>query len=216
MAVMTSSQDRDLQNAHRQRAWRKQAPTYDRLIGWWERRMFGEEHRPWACARAEGRVLEVAVGTGLNLPFYDAGLDVVGIDLSPDMLALARRRAHEIGADVDLREGDAHALGFADESFDSVVCTFSLCNIPDTDQALAEMHRVLRPGGRLILLDHVRSSVSLVRWLQKALESLTLRIDGDHLTRRPSESVERHGFEIIERDRFALGVVERLVAAKTT
>ena len=124
------------QNAQRKRAWRKQAPSYDRLIGWWERRFFGEDNRPWACSRAEGRVLEVAVGTGLNLPFYDAGLDVVGIDLSPDMLAIARRRALEAGQDVDLREGDAHDLDFEDASFDSVVCTFSLCNIPDVDQAL--------------------------------------------------------------------------------
>ncbi|MGH3474221.1 MAG: class I SAM-dependent methyltransferase [Aeromicrobium sp.] len=216
MAVMTtSSHDRELQNAQRKRAWRKQAPSYDRLIGWWERRFFGEDNRPWACSRADGKVLEVAVGTGLNLPFYDAGLDVVGIDLSPDMLAIARQRALETRQDVDLREGDAHELEFADASFDSVVCTFSLCNIPDVDRALGEMHRVLRPGGKLILVDHIRSSNKPVLWVQKVAELVTLRIDGDHLTRRPSLSVEQHGFEITERERFARGVVERLVATKS-
>ena len=211
-----SRDDRELQNAQRKRAWRKQADSYDRLIGWWERRMFGEDNRPWACGRADGKVLEIAVGTGLNLPFYDPGLDVVGVDLSPDMLAIARQRAVDDGRDVDLREGDAHDLDFEDGSFDSVVCTFSLCNIPDTDRALGEMHRVLRPGGRLILVDHIRSSVKPILWVQKILELVTLRIDGDHLTRRPSLSVERHGFEITERERFARGVVERLVATKTT
>ncbi len=210
-----SRDDREQANALRKRAWRKQADSYDRLIGWWERRMFGEDNRPWACSRAEGKVLEVAVGTGLNLPFYDAGLSVVGIDLSPDMLAIARRRALDAGRDVDLREGDAHELAFDDGSFDTVVCTFSLCNIPDTDRALGEMHRVLRPGGRLILVDHIRSSVRPILWLQKVAELLTVRMDGDYLTRRPSLNAERQGFEIAERERFARGVVERLVATKT-
>jgi len=210
-----SRDDREQANALRKRAWRKQADSYDRLIGWWERRMFGEDNRPWACSRAEGKVLEVAVGTGLNLPFYDSGLSVVGVDLSPDMLAIARQRALDAGRDVDLREGDAHDLAFDDGSFDTVVCTFSLCNIPDTDRALGEMRRVLRPGGRLILVDHIRSSVRPILWLQKVAELLTVRMDGDYLTRRPSLNAERQGFEITERERFARGVVERLVATKT-
>ena len=217
MGTMSLSRDdREQANALRKRAWRKQADSYDRLIGWWERRMFGEDNRPWACSRAEGKVLEVAVGTGLNLPFYDAGLSVVGIDLSPDMLAIARQRALDAGRDVDLREGDAHDLAFDDGSFDTVVCTFSLCNIPDTDRALGEMRRVLRPGGRLILVDHIRSSVRPILWLQKVAELLTVRMDGDYLTRRPSLNAERQGFEITERERFARGVVERLVATKTS
>ena len=95
------------------------------------------------------------------------------------------------------------------------MCTFSLCNIPDTDRALGEMHRVLRSGSRLILVDHIRSSARPILWVQKVAELVTLRIDGDHLTRRPSLSVEQHGFEITERERFARGVVERLVATKS-
>ena len=209
-----SRDERAKQNARSRKAWRKNADRYDRMIGWWERRMFGEDNRPWACGRADGRVLEVAVGTGLNLPFYDAGVSLVGVDLSPEMLAIARRRADEAGRDVDLREGDAHDLDFEDASFDSVVSTFSLCNIPDVDQAVSEMHRVLRPGGRLILVDHIRSSVKPVLWVQKAAELLTVRMDGDHLTRRPSRNVVRQGFDITESERFAWGVVERLVATK--
>ena len=212
-----SGESREKQNARNKHTWSKQADHYDKQIGWWERRMFGEDHRPWACSRADGKVLEVAVGTGLNLPFYDAGLDVVGIDLSPDMLAIARRRALGAGRDVDLREGDAHDLDFADGSFDTVVSTYSLCNIPDPDRALSEMHRVLRAaGGRLILVDHIGSSVKPILWFQKIVEPLSIRFGGDHLTRRPSQSVERHGFEITERERFARGVVERLVATKTS
>lgn len=209
-----SDHDREQQNARRRRAWDRQASHYDKQIGWWERRLFGEDHRPWACSRAQGDVLEIAVGTGLNLPFYDAARSVVGIDLSPAMLEIARRRALEIGRDVGLREGDAHQLTFDDGSFDSVVCTFSLCNVPDPDRALSEMNRVLRDGGRLILVDHIRSTSRPILWLQKVVELVSIRLDGDHMTRRPSEKVEQHGFLITERDRFRWGIVERLVAVR--
>lgn len=213
---MQHDHDREHENARRRRAWSKQASRYDRQIGWWERKLFGEDHRAWACHRATGDVLEVAVGTGLNLPVYGPDVSLIGIDLSPEMLEIARRRAAEIGRDVDLREGDAHELAFDDASFDSVVCTYSLCNIPDTDRALAEMNRVLRDDGRLLLVDHIRSSSTPLRWLQKAIELVTVRFDGDFMTRRPSEKVERHGFRITESDRFARGIVERLVAVKVS
>lgn len=208
-----SDDDLEQQNALRRRAWNRDADRYDRQIGWWERRVFGEQ-RAWACSQAQGDVLEVAVGTGLNLPYYRDGQSLVGIDLSTAMLDIARRRAREVGREVVLREGDAHQLPFDDASFDAVVCTYSLCNVPDTDRALSEMHRVLRPGGRLVLVDHVRSSVRPVYWLQKAIEVVSIRMDGDHMTRRPGQKVEGHGFQITDRDRFRWGVVERLVAVK--
>ena len=140
--------------------------------------------------------------------------ELTGLDLSPEMLRLARKRAEDMGRAVDLREGDAQQLPFEDESFDSVVCTYSLCCIPDLDRSVAEMNRVLKPGGRLRLLDHIRSSLKPVYWIQKALEIPSRRFQGEHWTRRPLESVERNGFEVRERDRSRLGVVERLSAAK--
>jgi SAM-dependent methyltransferase len=209
-----SSGDLAGENARRKRAWDAQAHRYDEQIGWWERRLLGEGHRPWAAERARGEVLEVAVGTGLNLPLYGPGLKVTGLDLSPDMLAIARRRAAEAGGDVDLREGDAHRLPFADAAFDTVVCTYGLCTIPDDRRAVGEMHRVLRSGGRLVLVDHVRSTIPPVRWFQRGLEVLSVRIDGDRLTRRPAAIVGQFGFDVVERDRFRWGVVERLVAVK--
>jgi ubiquinone/menaquinone biosynthesis C-methylase UbiE len=115
---------------------------------------------------------------------------------------------------VDLQQGDAHHLAFADDSFDAVVCTLSLCNIPDPDQALVEMRRVLRPGGHLVLVDHIRSSRRPIYWLQKLIEVVSVRVDGDYMTRRPAENVERLGFDITERERLRQGIVERLVAVK--
>jgi len=210
-----SDSDREEQNAFRRRIWDRDAAKYDEQIGFCERRILGEGHREWACAHAEGDVLEVAIGTGLNLPHYRADQRVAGIDISGEMLAIARRRATELGRRVELQEGDAHRLPFGDGSFDTVVCTLSLCNIPDTDRALSEMHRVLRPDGRLVLVDHVASTSTPLRWLQKLIEVGSLRFLGDHMTRRPADQLERHGFRITEQERFRAGIVERLVAAKT-
>lgn len=215
MADRSARIDLEKQNARRRRAWDKQAKSYDKQIGWFERHVFGENNRAWVCSRARGDVLEVAIGTGLNLPFYDSGVRLTGIDLSPEMLDIARKRASALGREAVLEEGDAHNLAFVDESFDAIVCTFSLCNIPDVDRAVGEMERVLRPAGRLLLVDHIRSASKPVYWLQKLIELLSVRIDGDYMTRRPSHQVRAHHFEIEEQERFRLGgIVERLSARK--
>jgi ubiquinone/menaquinone biosynthesis C-methylase UbiE len=215
MSERLTDADRATQNARRRRAWDKQAEGYDKQITWFERRVLGEENREWACSRAQGAVLEVAIGTGLNLPFYGTNAKVSGIDLSPAMLEIARKRAAELGREVNLREGDAHDLPFANSTFDTVVSTYSLCNIPDVGRAVGEMKRVLKDGGRLILVDHIRSENRLVLSFQKIIEFVSKRVDGDHMTRRPLEQVTEQGFEIRERDRFRLGgIVERVSAVK--
>jgi ubiquinone/menaquinone biosynthesis C-methylase UbiE len=158
--------------------------------------------------------LEVAIGTGRNLPFYPTGVRLTGVDLSPAMLAVAGDRARAVGREVALREADAQALPFADASFDTVVCTLSLCAIPDDRAAIGEMRRVLRPGGRLLLLDHVGSSRRAVRVVQRLVETVTVRLAGEHFTRRPLPLVAEAGFVIEESERFKAGIVERLVAVK--
>lgn len=198
--------------AHRRRAWAKLAPKYDKQIGFFERRVFGEEQRPWACSQARENTLEVAIGTGLNLAHYPSGIPLTGVDLSPEMLSIAQARADELGRSVQLSEADAQALPFGEATFDTVVCTYGLCNIPDDRRALEEMRRVLRPGGRLILVDHIRSAVKPIFWFQKAGELISIRMDGDHLTRRPSLHVKALNFEVETRERMRWGIVERLVA----
>jgi SAM-dependent methyltransferase len=195
--------------------WDQYSTRYGRRIQRTERLLF-PGGREWACSQASGAVLEVAVGTGLNLPFYPSEATVTGIDLSPGMLAVARDRARTLGLDADLQVGNAEALEFGDSSFDTVLCTISLCNIPDYHAAIAEMYRVLRPGGRLILLDHVASDRWWVLLVQRVLEQVTLRTNGDHQTRRPLPLVAAAGFSIDHSERSRLGWVERLVAAKPT
>jgi ubiquinone/menaquinone biosynthesis C-methylase UbiE len=195
------------------RYWDRQASGYDRSMGFAERRFFAGT-REWVCERAGGDVLEVAVGTGLNLPHYPSDVRLTGVEWSPAMLDLARRRARSLHLDADLRTGDAQALEFADASFDTVVCTFSLCAIPDDRRAVAEMVRVLRPGGLLLLADHVESATWYGRFVQRLIELGSVPCAGEHYRRRPLHHVRDLGLTVEERDRFRLGIIERLAARK--
>lgn len=207
---MASSRDR----AERwQRYWDKHAGNYDREMRFWDRHLFGDS-RAWACSRASGQVLEVAIGTGLNLAAYPRDVTLTGLDLSEEMLAIARTRAAELGRTVTLRQGNAHALPFEDASFDTVVCTLGLCAIPDVDAAVGQMVRVLRPGGRLLLVDHVASSSRIVRGMQRLAELATIPLGGEHFLRRPLHQVKAAGLDIERVQRFKLGLVERLLARK--
>jgi len=191
----------------------KEAPKYDRQMNFFDRVLF-QGGREWVCARAEGRVLEIAVGTGRNLAHHRDDVQLTGIELSPQMLAIAQRRADELGRTAELRVGDAQALDFPEASFDSVVCTLALCTIPDDRAAVAEVYRVVRPGGRFLLLEHVRSSVTAVRIVQRILEPLAIRFEADHLTRDPLDYLAADGFEVEELERSKWGIVERVAARK--
>jgi SAM-dependent methyltransferase len=209
-----SPEERARQNDLRRAAYREDAETYDREAAFVERWFFGSGHRSWACSMATGTTLEVAVGTGLNLPLYPAAAAVTGIDLTPEMLARARYRAGELRRQVELVLGDAQELPFADATFDTVVSTYAMCSVPDLVQTIGEMHRVLKTDGRLILVDHVRSSVRPIFWIQRLMERSPKRTGGE-LTRRPLLQVEVAGFEIEASDRSRGGMIERLVARRT-
>jgi ubiquinone/menaquinone biosynthesis C-methylase UbiE len=190
------------------------APSYDRQMRFNERLLF-RGGREWLCSQARGDVLEIAVGTGLNLPHYPRGVKLTGIDLSPAMLALAGKRAAALSIEADLRPGDAQDLPFPDERFDCTVCALSLCTIPDDRKAVLEVRRVLRPGGLFLLLEHVRSPLLPVRLVQRALNGHFVRAEGDHLLREPLEHLNAAGFEILRLERAKLGLIERVVARKS-
>jgi ubiquinone/menaquinone biosynthesis C-methylase UbiE len=204
---------RDDPTARALRVWDAVAPRYDRGMQFWDRTWFAGG-RQWVASRAHGRVLEVAVGTGRNLDFYPADVTVTAVELSPAMLTITRQHATDLGRSIELHEADAQALPFADEDFDTVVCTLSLCTIPDPATAIGEMRRVLRAGGRLLLLDHIASSWWPIRAIQRLVEQLTIRAAGEHLTRRPLPLVRAAGFEVVEAQRLKAGTIERIHARK--
>jgi ubiquinone/menaquinone biosynthesis C-methylase UbiE len=206
---MTSLDRTDAVRGH----YDKTAPTYNQQIGFFERVLFGGG-REWVCSQAHGDVLEIAAGTGRNLRYYPPDARLTVIELSPEMLALAHREATALGREADLRLGDAQALEFPDEHFDTVVCTLGLCTIPNDRAAVREARRVLRPGGRFVLLEHVRSPVRSVRAAERLLEPIMLRFEHDHLLREPLDHLQAEGFEIERVARSKLGIVERVVAAK--
>lgn len=195
------------------RVWDEAAPRYDASMAVVERIWF-RGGREWLGARARGRVLEVAVGTGLNVLHFPADAVVTGIDLSAAMLEQARSRLAAAGRAATLLEADAEALPFADASFDTVVCALSLCSIPNPRRAIDEMHRVLVPGGTLLLLDHVVSSWLPLRLAQRLVETTTIRHAGEHFTRRQRPLVEAAGFRVDEAERLKAGTIERIRATK--
>ena len=195
------------------RHYDRRAEDYDRIIAPLERLLFGAG-REWVCSRARGEVLEIAVGTGRNLYFYPTEVHLTGVELSPKMLEIARRRARESGIEADLRARDAQDLPFPDARFDTVVATLALCTVPDDRRAMTEAARVLRPGGRLLLLEHVRSPLLPVRVLQGILNPLSVVLGKDHLLREPLRHVEGLGLVVEHLERSKLGIVERLAARR--
>ncbi len=187
----------------------KTASKYNRQISLFERVLFGGG-REWVCSQAQGDVLEIAAGTGRNLRHYPPSVRLTAIELSPEMLEIARREAAVLGRDADLHVGDAQALDFPDESFGTVVCTLGLCTISDDRAAVT----VLRPGGRFVLLEHVRSPLRAIRIGERLLEPIMLHFEHDHLLREPLEHLTAKGFEIERLERSKLGIVERVVALK--
>ena len=199
--------------ARQKQVWDKAAPSYDRQIAFFEKNWLAGG-REWLGARARGRVLEVAIGTGRSLPCYPADVTITGIELSPAMLAIARQRASDLGRDVTLHEADAEHLPFDDASFDTVTCALALCTIPSPVTAVGEMRRVLAPGGRLLLLDHIGSSWPPIYAAQWLLERITIRTAGEHFTRRQLPLITAAGFQIAEAERLKAGTVERIHAVK--
>ena len=146
---------------------------------------------------AEGCVLEIGIGSGLNLPFYSSNArQVIGLDPSPKLLAMARRASLSASRSVEFIEGSAERIPLEDASVDSVVTTWTLCSIPDALRALRDMRRVLRPGGRLLFVEHGRAPDPNVIWWQDRLTPVWKRLGGGcHLNRAIGTLIEGAGFQ---------------------
>lgn len=147
------------------------------------------DSRQWVCRQARGRALELGAGTGLNLRWYPGDVDLVAVDLDRERLEVSVERAHDLGRAVRVAVADGHRLPFGQDTFDTVVCTLVICDVDDRAATIAEAYRVLRPGGLLLLLDHLEP-----RWRHG----------------RPATLGERAGLTVVERQRLWTGYFERV------
>ena len=185
MSEELSAAERARRNARQRTQYAKEAPKYDKESDSTERWLFGAEHRGWACSRANGTGLRGRDRYRLEPAELPARRAPDRDRPDPRGCQRARRtRAHDLGMPVTFCEGDAQALPFDDDTFDTALSTYSMCSVPDERRAVLEMKRVLKPGGRLILVDHVRSSIVPIYWLQRLMELAPSRGERE-LTRRP-------------------------------
>jgi demethylmenaquinone methyltransferase/2-methoxy-6-polyprenyl-1,4-benzoquinol methylase len=179
---------------------------YERIAAFYDLLDLPFEHgryrhiRPQLFSGLSGRVLDAGVGTGRNMPYYPPGADVVGIDLSPAMLARAERRRARLSARVELRRMDVTALAFPDRAFDAAVATFLFCVLPEKLQApaLRELGRVVKPGGPIRLLEYVRPKGAGRRVLARIWEPWMYWAYGAGFDRRTEEHVPEAGLEVTE------------------
>ena len=168
-----------------------------------ERLLVGRRRKVGEMVR--GRLLDVGFGTGLSLPHYPAGVEVVGIDLSRKMLEYARRITDSARPRPGLAVMDASRLGFPDQIFDSVAFNLCLCTIPDPAAAVAEAVRVARPAAPMVFLEHVRSNLLPVALAQEVLNPVMVALEEDHWNRRTLQIIRASGVEVQSVDRWLLG-----------
>lgn len=187
------------------------APVYDALEWMMEWRARRWRRDLWGRVGG-GQVLELGVGTGKNIGYYPRDREVVALDLSEGMLARARRKAARRGIAVRFELGDVQALPFQNATFEVVVATFLFCSVPDPVRGLVEARRVLKPGGRLLLIEHVLSHRPLLRRLMRWLDPIALHVWGAHIDRDTIENVRRAAFAGVSVTNLSLDIVQRIEA----
>ncbi len=177
--------------------YQRLSSIYDRMEGMAERRYAPWRTKLWSLVDGP-KVLEVGVGTGKNMSFYPPGMEITAIDLTPGMLERARQRARELQINPDLRIGDVQSLEFPTAYFDTAIATFVFCSVPNPILGLQELKRVVKPGGQVILLEHMRSPNKMVGMIMDALNPLTVRVMGANINRRTVENVNLAGLRLLE------------------
>ena len=159
----------------------------------------------------QGIILEVGVGTGANLPYYPSNVHVTGIDFSPKMLAKAEEKIERAKAKVILREMDAEKMDFPDNTFDNVVSTCVFCSVPDPVKGLKEIRRVVKPEGKIVMLEHMRSENIVAGKMLDLINPLTIRIVGANVNRKTIENIEKAGLKIEQQSNLMTSIMRKLI-----
>ncbi len=190
--------------------YREQAATIDRMS--WLNRLLTGRYREELFGDASGRVLDVACGIGTNARYLPEGSEYVGIDVSPEMLAKAVRRLDDHPRETTLHEMDAQELAFPDDSFETVISSLSTCTFPDPVEALSEMGRVCVPDGRVLLLEHGRSSVGPIARFQDWRADAHFEKHGCRWNQHPLVTVSQSPLTVVESSTAFLGIITAIEA----
>ena len=196
------------------RRYDRLAPWFDSLEGFLEGLLFRRLRKKlWAQAQGE-HILEVGVGTGKNFPFYPENARMTAIDFSPQMLKQAQRKRERKQVAVELSLMDVQSLCYADNSFDTVIASFVFCSVPKPRKGLKELYRVLKPGGQLLLLEHVLSSNKAMAALMNLFNPLVLRLVGANINRETVKNVQACQFKNIYIDPASSDMIKLIRAVK--
>jgi phosphatidylethanolamine/phosphatidyl-N-methylethanolamine N-methyltransferase len=196
-----------------QRRYDRQAAMYDLMEIPIEFLAFGRlRRRLWSDV--EGAiVLEIGVGTGKNIPYHRAGARTVAVDVSPRMLRRAAHRARRLEQDMDLVLADAQHLPFRDRAFDAASATFVFCSVPDPVAGLQEVRRVVRDGGRVHLLEHVRAANPVLGRLMDLANPIAVRMSGANINRDTVSNVAKGGMTLDDVESRGLGIIKLIRAS---
>ena len=199
-----------------------EARRYDRVAWRYDflesprEKMFFSKLRKEMLVGVRGKVLDVGIGTGKNLSYYPADVELIGIDISPKMLEKARRRANTLGSEVDLRVMDVENLEFADSTFDFIVVTFVFCSATDPVKGLRELARVVKDDGTILLLEHVRSENKVIGKLMDWLNPIARWLFGPNINRQTLANVEAAGLEVVSVESKGPKILKKIVARRPT
>lgn len=190
------------------------APFFDGMEACFEG-LFFKRWRQKLWEKAEGKhILEVGVGTGKNFDFYPSGAKITAIDFSDKMLAIAKQKAEKRYIDVNLNLMDVEYLDYGDNCFDTVIASFVFCSVPHPRRGLKELHRVCKPGGKVILLEHEISANEKLAWLITKLNPLVLKAVGANINRHTLNTVKSCGFKMVYVECLGGDVVKLIEAVK--